>query len=559
MLRLSGHLIALVVLACPLALADKISTLDYIESIAPPQMMTGVGNSHLQITTDVPEAQAFFDQGVSLLRDFWWFESYRSFLQASTVDPNSPMPQWGLYMAGSEMANLSREQRGELLDNAITKMAALRDNSSPREHYYLDSVARLHADEDGEGDSAYKASLVALLNEYPDEIEARLLLWRMLDTGYDAAGKPKSEQLYGQLLLEREFEKHGKHQGLLHYWIHSQEPGAHPESALDAAKRLARLAPKSGHIVHMPGHIHYLTGNYGKAHEQFVRAEQADDNYMKANDIDAIFVWNYLHNFSFMMSNLAEAGRFLDGEQYAGILGNLTEQPAYRHIAHFEMLLGRAIMEQAYMAIRLENFALAAELIRDKRWDGWEKSAGLKALMAAYEAYSSGMAAALAGDRSVAESHSRTMDSILWRAQRDKAPLRYRSTPLKIAALELQGLVAAISGDDEEAIELLTRAVEKEREIEYGEPRSNIHPAAETLGNVQTRLGNYEAARESFRSVLKQRPNAGLPLFGIAYSYEQSGDLQQARKAYKTFLKAWVDADDLLPQKKHSREWLANN
>jgi len=82
---------------------------------------------------------------------------------------------------------------------------------------------------------------------------------------------------------------------------------------------------------------------------------------------------------------------------------------------------------------------------------------------------------------------------------------------------------------------LLTRAVEKEREIEYGEPRSNIHPAAETLGNVQTRLGNYEAAREAFRSVLKQRPNAGLPLFGIAYSYEQSGDLRKPARPIKLF------------------------
>jgi len=111
MLRLPSHFLALIVLACPLALADKISTLDYIESIAPPQMMTGVGNSHLQITTDVLEAQAFIDQGVSLLHDFWWFESYRSFLQASTLDPNSPMPHWGLYMAGSEMANLSKERK----------------------------------------------------------------------------------------------------------------------------------------------------------------------------------------------------------------------------------------------------------------------------------------------------------------------------------------------------------------------------------------------------------------------------------------------------------------
>ena len=277
------------------------------------------------------------------------------------------MPNWGLYLAIRNMANLSNEQRQAALAEAAESMKKLRDSASVREQYYLDAVIALHEGEGNEGVAAHNRKLLALLNEYPDEIEARLFLWTQLDTGYNAQGEPKDEQLYGQMLLEREFEQHSDHQGLLHYWIHSQEPGPHPESALEAAKKLARLAPNSGHIVHMPGHIHYLVGNYDEAHEQFKKAEEADARYMTRYDIEAIFTWNYLHNFSFLMSNLAEAGRYQEGAQYAKKLASLTEESSYKHLPHFEMLLGRAIMERAYMAMRLEQFELAEKLIGDTR------------------------------------------------------------------------------------------------------------------------------------------------------------------------------------------------
>ena len=255
---------------------DEMSTLDYIDSIAPPPFMRGVGNSHLEITTTSKDAQAFFDQGVSLLHDFWWFEAYRAFQHAARLDPEAAMPHWGQYHAASSMANLSQEERQERLDEAVAKIKALRPGTSRREQYYLDALIALHENEGDAGVAEHNRILLALINQYPDEIEARLFLWRELDTGYDADGNPKPDQLYGQLLLEREFADHGDHQGLLHYWIHNQEPGQHPESALVAARRLARLAPNSGHIVHMPGHIYYLMGDYAPAHEQFRKAEETD-------------------------------------------------------------------------------------------------------------------------------------------------------------------------------------------------------------------------------------------------------------------------------------------
>jgi hypothetical protein len=68
------------------------------ESLPVPVKMTGIGNSKLAITA-TPEAQAWFNQGLNLLHDFWDYESARAFEQGVRVDPNCAMCYWGLYQA----------------------------------------------------------------------------------------------------------------------------------------------------------------------------------------------------------------------------------------------------------------------------------------------------------------------------------------------------------------------------------------------------------------------------------------------------------------------------
>ena len=68
------------------------------EQLPAPMKMTGIGNSHIAIKAR-PEAQAWFDQGLSLLHDFWDYESAKAFEQGIRVDPNCAMCYWGLARA----------------------------------------------------------------------------------------------------------------------------------------------------------------------------------------------------------------------------------------------------------------------------------------------------------------------------------------------------------------------------------------------------------------------------------------------------------------------------
>ncbi len=51
---------------------------------------------------------------------------------------------------------------------------------------------------------------------------------------------------------------------------------ASPERALASADILTSLAPKSGHNVHMPGHIYNRIGDYKRAHDAFVASVKVD-------------------------------------------------------------------------------------------------------------------------------------------------------------------------------------------------------------------------------------------------------------------------------------------
>src|SRR6266702_2279856 len=67
----------------------------------PAHIMTGQGHIDFPITTSSPKAQEFFNQGVAQMHSFWAYEAERSFLQAAALDPQAPMPYWGIAMAAA--------------------------------------------------------------------------------------------------------------------------------------------------------------------------------------------------------------------------------------------------------------------------------------------------------------------------------------------------------------------------------------------------------------------------------------------------------------------------
>ena len=76
--------------------------------------MPGLGRLNHPIATKSPNAQKFFDQGLTFVYAFNHDEAIRSFRRAAELDPASPMPHWGIALALGPNINLDVDPEREL-------------------------------------------------------------------------------------------------------------------------------------------------------------------------------------------------------------------------------------------------------------------------------------------------------------------------------------------------------------------------------------------------------------------------------------------------------------
>ena len=256
--------------------------------------------------TAKPEAQAWFTQGLNLINGFWDYESARAFEQGVRLDPQCAMCYWGLYQAESFYHSTSPGYANAALDKAI----ALKRRISKRERLYIDAAAAyeklVNMDKFQEARKEEVRLLRKLVQKYPTENEAQLLLAGSVQDGFDDSGQPRAGQKEALALLEAILEREPNDSAANHYYIHATEMGAHPERARHSADILPSLVPNSGHMVHMPGHIYYRMGDYASAEQVFRASLQVDEQYMIDQHVKPDDDWNYVDNLMYLVADLLE-------------------------------------------------------------------------------------------------------------------------------------------------------------------------------------------------------------------------------------------------------------
>src|SRR5262245_66281836 len=79
----------------------------------PVVLLPGLGHLHHTIKTRSPEAQQFFDQGLTLVYGFNHEEAIRSFRRAAELDPDAVMPLWGIGYALGPNINMDVDPERE--------------------------------------------------------------------------------------------------------------------------------------------------------------------------------------------------------------------------------------------------------------------------------------------------------------------------------------------------------------------------------------------------------------------------------------------------------------
>jgi hypothetical protein len=568
-------------------LCHSLGTQDEVapDKLPVPQKLSGIGNAHIKITA-TSEAQAWFDQGLNLYHDFWDYESARAFEQSVRVDPQCAMCYWGIYLAETFRHSSSKH----FADQALAKAVSLKGHVSKAERLYIEASAAHEAaekerkDRDEQGDSKEVQGLRKLVKRSPKDAQARIFLaWTLMD-GYDDEGNPRKGTKETLTILPSVLKDEPENSAANHYWIHAVEASPKPEQALNSAEMLGKLAPASGHMVHMPGHIFFRTGDYARAQASFAASMQADEQYMQAQHVQVDDDWNYVHNMMYAIANLMEEGQLAQATTLSVKLKDARGQLEASLYPWSPRDSITRLDPRLPVALRAGDWARASELLKASEAPPAALS-NLAFLRRALADFAAGMQSLDAGEIAKAEESSQRLDAELWRisgelkAEDDAKAKEKKSadagTPkmqvmpdargkplvsnISIMSLELRAGLLVAKKRTEEAKKLYAQAAREEKDLGYHEPPGYIRPVAETEGAALLSASAWTDAKAAYQKALTERPKSGFPLYGIALSSERSGDAKAASAEYAEFVTAWKDADAALPQLGHARAFLTEH
>lgn len=535
------------------------------QPVLPAKLLPGMGDTDMPVTTKSDEARKFFNQGVSMLHNFWVIEAERSFLQAATLDPDMAMAYWGIAIsaagdhrpafqlqrpandggrtraaASTKPEAIARTVNGAAIDGqirsreAIQKAMTLRDKVTPRERLYIEAQWARRNPESHNRDRDYIAGMRKVVAAHPDDLEAKSILGLALLDGFDSVTKePRTNTMEGIAMLEEVVKKDDKHFGGHHYIIHGYEGSKMPEKAWYACQRYPELVTNVPHALHMPGHIYAQSDRIPDAIAAFTAAAENELTYING---DVLYPnGHHGHNVHFLIHSLNLDGRYRESMLQSRSLLSFKETPRERSASN-----QRVTWRQGY-------YSLVKTMVRFERWDdildGRTIPSYDKPEQQVWKHWATGLAHSAKGDAAAAKASLEALNAAL-------KTVTGTSEPLNIAALELEATITARGGDRAAAYALFRKAADKEAALIYTEPPSYPRPVVEGWGNVALSLGDGAAAEAAYAEAFAREPGSGRASFGRAAALDLLGKADEARRARELAAKAWQRADRDLPQLK---------
>jgi len=312
----------------------------------PLPLRPGIGNAHEDVTTPVPEAQAFYDQGLNYLHGYVWIEAARSFRQALRLDPKLAMAWIGLSRVYSGLDDPDEARR------AVTEAQALAAAATPREQRrvalrakQLEAMAAL---DDPVKHAAYKKAIDDALAA--DIGDTALWLIRGNAEEASAAGRGQRGGSASTAFYLEALRLSPDNAAAHHYLTHSYETIGQIPLALEHGEAYARLAPSVPHAHHMWGHDLRRVGRIDEAIAAFRRTDELEKAYYAAEGIPAEMDWHHVHNLDLLAMAYQHKGQMRQAEatmREAAALPAVTDYLEYNQKLLPVFLLGRQRWDEA--------------------------------------------------------------------------------------------------------------------------------------------------------------------------------------------------------------------
>jgi tetratricopeptide (TPR) repeat protein len=505
-------------------------------------LFEGLGGLSRKVNTASPEAQRYFDQGLSFLYAFNHDEAIRSFRRAGELDPKCGMAFWGIAVANGPHINNPAvpENRAKAAWEALTQAKALAAAASPVERALIEALASRYAWPQPEDrkplEQAYADAMRAAWKAFPEDADVGALFaesladlrpWDLWTP--DGKPQPGTEELLAT--LESVLALDPKHPLANHLMIHALEASPRPEKADPAADALRDRQPGLGHMVHMPSHIDVRRGRWQQAIDANAKAIEADRRYTARSPSQGFYRLYMAHNH-----HMLTYGAMMTGQSA------LALKTIRQMVADIPLEFFRANpFADGFMAMPLEV------LMRFGRWDEILAEPAFPdfvPISRSLQHYARAVAHAAKGDVPAARKEQAAF--LEARARVPKEAFfgnNSGSDVLDVAEHLMRGEILYRSGKVDEGIAALREAVVREDKLRYDEPPDWIQPVRHALGAALLQAGRFAEAETVFREDLAKLPGNGWGLYGLHRAQQLQKKPAEAAATEKHFDAVWRQAD----------------
>jgi len=514
------------------------------DQVAP--LFEGLGDLHYAITTNKPEVQKYFDQGLRLSYAFNHAEAARSFYYASRLDSSCAMCHWGFayvlgpnYNAGMEPDNYQRAF------DAVQQAIKWSEQGTEKEKQMIHALATRYVKEPVDNryplDSIYSIEIKKLHQLYPDDPEiAALYVESVMDLHpwdlWDKQGQPKPWTPEIVAIIERLIKQHPTHPGFHHFYIHAVEASFHPEKALESARKFDQgMVPGAGHLVHMPSHIYIRTGDYHEGSLSNIRAVEVDSQYVSSCHAQGVYPLAYYpHNYHFLAATATLEGK----KSWALMAANKVSE----HV-------DKELMKDPAWAT-LQHYYLIPYFVKVKfgEWDAIlnhpEPSDLPYALVIRH--YARGLSFLGKGELRHAKAELHQLDSVARDSSLRELTIWGINSIYDIVSIAAKVLEAEILAKESlytASINLLKEAIAIEDRLAYNEPPDWFFSVRHILGDILITNGQYDEAIEVYQDDLKWLPKNGWAQHGLKKAYQNKKNRKALAAIEKDIQKSWKYAD----------------
>jgi len=507
-----------------------------------------LGRISFPTTTNSPEAQQAFIDGMLLLHLFEYPYARDEFLKAQALDPDFAMAYWGEAMTYNhpiwDRQDL-QAGRTALLKLGASPAQRIPRTSEPREQGFLAAVELLYgAGTKSQRDLAYMRAMEQLAARYPDDHEAQLFYALSL-FGVEAGVRDTATYMLVTALAQDVFSENPEHPGAAHYLIHGVDDPVHAVLGLRAARALALMAPDAGHSQHMTSHIFTGVGMW----DDVVKANQAAiavQNAMRKEKGISARHWGH-YNF-WLLYGYLQQGRFDRAlELLKAAYGEAEAEgkaPVDPMILDPDRSLTGSVV-QMWMRYVIETRAWSSEVANwsFKSGNAFDPNLNIS-FVRAMQAANAGLAAQV--DQYLAQFRKLKLElEGLISRQQEQAPtdLLYLE---RLVVMEQELLAAAEYSRGESALAVRHASeasrLEGEMPFSFGPPFVDL-PAAEYLGDLLLGSHKYADAIVAYEIQLERSRQKSRALLGLARAQAKLGNEAEARYTRDKLDRIWAGAD----------------